>query len=100
MWVVREAVAALIMVFLWERRNCIIVLPTMFAGMNLPSVYFLHIHLCHLREVMEAEVGTEVSFRRFSTLRSADIRLSIISSAIGFSTMRVTAIRISSVRRS
>ena len=78
------------MVFLWESRNCVIVLPTMFPGMNLPRVYFLHIHLCHLREVMEAEVGTEV--------RSADIRLSIISSAIGFSTMRVTAIRISTIR--
>ena len=100
MRIVRGAMDTLIMVFLWESRNCIIVLPTMFAGMNLPSVYFLHIHLCHLREVMEAEVGTEVSFRRFSTLRSADIRLSIISSAIGFSTMRVTAIRISTVRRS
>ena len=88
------------MVFLWVNRNDIIVLPTMFTGINPPSIYFLHIHLCHLREVIEAEVGTEVSFRWFSTLRSANIRLSIIRSAIGFTTMRGTVISISAVRRS
>ena len=100
MRIVRGAVDTLIMVFLWENRNDIIVLSTKFTGINPPSIYFLHIHLCHLREGIEAEVGTEVLVRRFSTLRSADVRLSIIRSAIGFTTMRGTVISISAVRRS
>ena len=88
------------MAFLWENRNDIIVWSTKFTGIDPPSIYFLHIHLCHLREGIEAEVGTEVLVRRFSTLRSAEVRLSIIRSAIGFTTMRGTVISISAVRRS
>ena len=100
MRIVRGAMDTLIMVFLWENRKDIIVMPTMFTGINPPSIYFLHIHLCHLRGGIKAEVRTEVLLRRFSTLRSADVRLSIIRSAIGFTTMRGTVISISAVRRS
>ena len=100
MRIVREAVDTLIMVFLWENRNDIIVLSTKFTGINPPSIYFFHVHLCHLREVIEAKVGTGVSVRRFSNLRSADVRLSIIRNAIGFTTMRGTIFSISAVRRS
>ena len=100
MRIVRGAVDTLIMVFLWENRNDIIVLSTKFTGINPPSIYFFHVHLCHLREVIEAEVGTGVSVRRFSNLRSADVRLSIIRNAIGFTTMTGTIFRISAVRRS